>query len=131
MTIYTFTIPGNPVAKGRPRFAMRGIKAVTYTPDKTRIWERAAKIIIKAGMKGKPPLEGPVHVDICFGMPKPKKLKRQYPTVTSDIDNFVKNGFDAMNGIVFVDDAQVVMLVARKVYSDDPGVVINVSRMAE
>ena len=131
MATYRFTIPGPPTAKGRPRFARRGIKAITFTPDKTRAWEKDAKIILKAGMKGNPPLEGPVCAEICFSMPKPKKLKRKHHTIKPDIDNFIKSAFDAMNGIVFVDDAQIVMLAARKEYSDDPCVMINVSKIED
>ena len=128
---YTFVIPGKPVAKGRPRFAMRGIKAIAYTPDKTKQWERDARLIIKAGMKGKPPLEGPVYGDFFFFMPKPKKMKRKHHTIKPDIDNFIKSAFDAMNGIVFVDDAQIVRMTARKEYSDDPRVVIHVSEIED
>ena len=128
---YTFVIPGKPVAKGRPRFAMRGIKAIAYTPDKTKQWERDAKLIIKAGMNGKPPLEGPIYTEFCFCMPKPKKLKRIHHTIKPDIDNFVKNAFDAMNGIVFIDDAQITRITAFKEYSDDPRVVIHVTEIAD
>jgi Holliday junction resolvase RusA-like endonuclease len=38
------------------------------------------------------------------------------PTKRSDIDNFCKAIFDGMNGIVFVDDSQVVSLHATKVW---------------
>ena len=127
--IYTFTIPGPPVAKGRPRFTVRAGRAIIFTPEKIRSWDNAAKLIIWRGMGGKQPLEGPVSVEFRLCMPKPKKLKRKHHTIKPDIDNLIKSGFDAMNGIVFIDDAQVVMLVARKEYSDDPCVMINVSKM--
>ena len=128
---YTFVIPGKPVAKGRPRFAMRGIKAIAYTPDRTKQWEKAAKRIIKAVMKGGPPMEGPVYVCCEIYMPKPKKMTRSHHTIKPDIDNFVKNAFDAMNGIVFIDDAQITRITAFKEYSDDPRVVIHVSEIEQ
>lgn len=127
MTTYTFVIPGPPVAKGRPKFAMRGGKGMAYTPEKTRAWEKAARLIVSAGMKGNPPLEGPIDAELWFGLPRPKTVKRKHPAVKSDIDNFIKNAFDAMNGIAFVDDCQVVRVNARKEYSFPPMVIIKIS----
>lgn len=131
MIAYTFVIPGPPVAKGRPRFAMRGTKAIAYTPDKTKQWERDARLIINAVMNFRTPLEGAVDVEFWFFMPKPKKMKRQRHTIKPDIDNLIKNAFDAMNGIVFIDDAQITRITAFKEYSDDPRVVIHVSEIED
>ncbi len=126
---YTFTIPGKPVAKGRPKFAKPGIKAIVYTPYKTRAWQNYAKLIVKAAMKGKPPLEGAVKADFELYMPKPKRLKRKHPTTKPDATNTIKAAEDAMNGIVFIDDAQITRITAFKEYSDDPRVVIHVSEI--
>ena len=128
---YTFVIPGKPVAKGRPKFAKPGIKARVYTPDATRQWERGAKLIIKAAMRGKPLLEGAVKADFELYMPKPKRLKRKYPTTKPDATNTIKASEDAMNGIVFIDDAQITRITAFKEYSDDPRVVIHVSEVED
>ena len=128
---YTFVIPGKPVAKGRPKFAKPGIKARVYTPDATRQWERGAKLIIKAAMRGKPLLEGAVKADFELYMPKPKRLKRKYPTTKPDATNTIKAAEDAMNGIVFIDDAQITRITAFKEYSDDPRVVIHVSAIED
>lgn len=54
------------------------------------------------------------------------RLKGKAPDVT----NLVKGTEDALQGIVFVDDVQVVEHVRhRKMWSDVPGVIITVSRM--
>lgn len=127
MTTYTFVISGPPVAKGRPKFAVRGGHGMAYTPEKTRAWEKAARMIIKAQMRGNPPLEGPIDAELWFGMPRPKTVKRKHPVVKPDIDNFIKNAFDAMNGIAFVDDAQIVRVNASKEYSFSPMVIIKIS----
>ena len=131
MTTYTFVIPGPPVAKGRPRFAMRGIKAIAYTPDKTTAWEKGAKLIIRAGMEGNTPLGGPVGAEFCFHMPKPKRMTRRHPSVGADIDNLVKAACDSMNGLAYIDDAQIVRLTARKEYSDYPMVLIRISTIED
>jgi hypothetical protein len=39
-----FTIPGQPVAKGRPKFARRGAHVVAYTPAKTASYENLVKL---------------------------------------------------------------------------------------
>ena len=39
MTRISFTIPGSPVGKGRPRVSVRGGYAHAYTPEKTRTYE--------------------------------------------------------------------------------------------
>ena len=120
---YIFIIPGQPIAKGRPRVALRGIKAIAYTPDKTRQYERDAKIIIKQAMAGRPPLEGPVSViiDAWFKTPK-RKLKSFHHTSKPDADNICKILCDSMNGIAYIDDSQVCQLVVNKLYGDAPRV---------
>ena len=117
MAEYNFIIPGQPVAKGRPRVAIQGHRIIAYTPDATRQYERDAKIIIKAAMAGRPPLEGPVSVVIYAWFKKPKrKLKSFHHTSKPDADNICKILCDAMNGIAFVDDSQVCELHVYKLY---------------
>jgi Holliday junction resolvase RusA-like endonuclease len=48
------------------------------------------------------------------------------PTKKPDIDNIVKAILDGMNGIVYVDDKQVVDLNLTKVYSATEGIDIMV-----
>jgi Holliday junction resolvase RusA-like endonuclease len=42
------------------------------------------------------------------------------PTTRPDVDNFCKCGLDALNGIVWRDDSQVVELTVSKFYSSRP-----------
>ena len=44
MSAVTFTVPGTPVGKGRPKFARRGNFTVAYTPEKTASYENLVKI---------------------------------------------------------------------------------------
>jgi hypothetical protein len=70
------------------------------------------------------PLSGPLAVSVAFTLPKPKsapKTRRTYPCKRPDLDKLVRAVLDAMTGIVFADDAQVVRLSARKCYPcEDP-----------
>ena len=48
------------------------------------------------------------------------------PTTKPDTSNMVKAIEDAMNGVAFVDDAQIVRLFATKLYAEVPGVDVRV-----
>ena len=64
-----------------------------------------------------------VHVDFYIKMPKSwskkktEKLANTYCSNNSDIDNYIKAILDALNGVLFIDDRQVVEIFARKIYS--------------
>ena len=64
-----------------------------------------------------------VHVDFYIKMhkswskKKTEKLANTYCSNNSDIDNYIKAILDALNGVLFIDDKQVVEIFARKIYS--------------
>lgn len=117
-------LQGTPVAKGRPRFG----RGRVWTPQKTRNFETDLKWQAKLAMHGRKPIEGPVKVDMLalFEIPKswPARKKTDAlngvvrPTGKPDIDNLLKTAADALNGIVWVDDAQIVIASISKRYSD-------------
>jgi Holliday junction resolvase RusA-like endonuclease len=53
------------------------------------------------------------------------------PTSRPDTDNYIKSVQDALNGIVWKDDSQVVALIADKWYSDKPRIEIDVREVEE
>jgi len=132
------SIPGDPRGKGRPRFARRGRKTVTYTDDKTAAYENLVGLYATQAMKSSPPILGPLKLTIYAYMPIPaswsgkKKtaaLAREiYPTGLPDIDNIAKAVLDGLNRIAFADDKQVVTLAMGKRYSDQPGLVVWVNQ---
>ena len=121
-----FQVEGTPVPKGRPRFVRRGKFVSTYSPKTTVDYESKVSEAAKIAMGSQEPLEGPIVTCIYITLPIPASYSKkrtqaclsgeERPTKRSDIDNFCKAIFDGMNGIVFVDDSQVVSLHARKVY---------------
>jgi len=110
---------GEPIAKGRPKAAMRGKFPVFYTPKRTR---EAEDDFVAHTIRERPvkPLEGPVRLSIGFFKVKPKSYSKKiiFWTKQPDIDNLVKLVLDAMNKVFFVDDAQVVELNCFKRYDD-------------
>lgn len=135
MSIVTFTVPGQPVAKGRARVSTYGGVVRSYTPEKTRRYENQVASYAAEAMRGKPPMGGPVEVVVAAFMMVPKSwsFKKRLaaiagqikPTTKPDLDNIVK-ALDGMNGIVVVDDSQIVKLTATKLYSDIPQLHVTV-----
>lgn len=126
MTTYEFEIPGEPVAKARPRAAARGNHVIMYTPTKSKSFEFYVRNLVSKEIPI--PLDGPISVTIELELPRPKRLcwktkpmQRVYCDVRPDIDNFCKSILDGLNGIAFKDDGQVAELHARKYYHSGNG----------
>lgn len=136
MSEVSFTIPGTPVAKGRPRFARRGNYVTAYTPKKTANYESLVRIYATQAMQGVAVIAGAVSVTICLYVVPPaswSKTKRIdalsgviFPTSKPDWDNYGKILCDGCNGIVWVDDSQVVEAKVRKMYSDSARAIVQV-----
>lgn len=137
----TIHVPGAPQGKGRPRF--RIVKTLagktfgsTYTPAKTRKYENFIASEARDVMQRRPPLEGPLLVRIDAYMEVPKSWSRKKrdqaltgvlsPTTKPDFDNIAKL-VDALKGIVWIDDSQVVDCRIVKSYSETPALVIQVT----
>lgn len=126
MKTCTFTVPGIPTAKSRPRFTRAGH---AYTPARTL--EAEATILssyLACPDRPETPWEGPVRVSIEAVFPIPKswpKWKRErlwYPhTSRPDGDNLVKAVCDSLNGVAWRDDAQVWDVTLSKVYGEWAG----------
>lgn len=131
-----FVIPGQPVGKGRPKFARRGNFVTTYTPEKTASYENLVKVAAQTAMKGANPLAVAVSAVIVLRVTPPASWSQKKrtaalageirPTSKPDIDNVIKGIFDAMNDIVFLDDKQVVDLSVRKEYANRAEAIVRV-----
>lgn len=123
----TFELHGEPKGKGRPRFSRRSGHA--YTPAQTVTYESAVRLAGQTAMLGRELFSGPLAVTVqAIFAPAPSwPLKRQAaallglerPTKKPDADNIVKM-LDALNGVVWVDDKQIVSLSLNKRYAKAP-----------
>lgn len=87
-------------------------------------------------MKRRPPSERPIAILVHAFLQVPKSWSKRdraealfgtiLPTSKPDADNYLKVASDALNGIVWKDDAQVVNARAIKCYSDNPALRIEV-----
>ena len=124
------TIPGEPVAKGRPRVCKWG----TYTPEKTVNYETLVKELYI--LEKLPKLSGQLRMEIkaYFAIPKSAPRLRAAlmhdgkirPVKRPDLDNLVKIIADALNTIAYDDDSQIVAVTADKYYSAAPRVEITI-----
>ena len=117
-----FTISGEPVAQGRPRFSNIGGFVKAYDPAKSRNGKQHVRYAAKHAMEGEEPLSGPLHLRAEFGIMMPKSMARkrnprprQYRVKKPDLDNLLKLVKDGCSGVVYLDDNTVVMVTARKI----------------
>ena len=136
--IVAFSIPGQPVAKGRPRFARRGARIMAYTDAKTATYENRVRAAAMNAMVGIEPLQGPVALMLTLNLQIPASWSNKRrgmaavgtiaATKKPDADNILKGIKDGCNGIVWRDDAQVIHIVLHKKYSETPGAYVEVIR---
>ena len=111
----------NPVPASRPRVS----RWSTYYPKKYTKFKKDMEALTSE--METTPSEKLVSVELEFGIMIPKswsKKKREelnntYCSNNSDIDNYIKAILDSLNGIVYIDDKQVVELFAKKIYSEE------------
>ena len=136
---FNITIPITPVPKARPRFTRYGH---TYTPKKTADYEKAVAEYWRQATKGfQYDREQALIVNLVFGMPIPKSTSKSKtelmangtirPTKKPDVDNLAKAVMDALNGVAWVDDSQVVRVSIYKEYAKEPYVYIYIHDDAE
>jgi Holliday junction resolvase RusA-like endonuclease len=123
-----FTVYGEPIPKGRPRFARRGNFVQTFTPEKTKSYESEVAMMAKAAMGSSKPLNQALEVFIHLTFPIPPSYSKKRSeaclsgqekhTKKPDADNCAKAIIDGMGGIVFDNDSQIVSLFVHKTYGE-------------
>lgn len=136
MESITFFVPGKPRGKGRPRFS----NGRAYTDEQTRAYEyQIAANYRRIAGNFRFPDDVFLRVRIQQQMPVPQSVGRAkkaamlagstFPAAKPDLDNVIKAVLDALNGVAYKDDARVVGIYSQKVYGDNPGVLVEISRM--
>jgi Holliday junction resolvase RusA-like endonuclease len=117
----TFTLPGTPTAKGRPRF----YNGRAVTDAKTRAAEQSILSAWLYSVGNREPHTGPVEVQITAtftaaqSWPKWRKqlaASGLWPHLSKpDLDNLIKV-LDGLNSVAWVDDSQIFRVSASKQY---------------
>ena len=137
----TFFVPGKPMGKGRPRFG----NGQTYTPKKTLEYEKLVQqcYLLAGGRK----MKGYISFSFRAFYPIPTRKDNKYvtkkqreqmltgiilPDTKPDGDNIEKIILDALTGVAYEDDKQVVRCDGwNKMYSKDPGVLFTIGEVRE
>lgn len=127
----TFPVVGVAQSKGSMRaFLPKGSQRpiVTSTNRSLRSWETlvrgaASEAVTRLGWP-LPSTDTPLTAYVSVALPRPKSLgKRQAAhTKRPDLDKLVRGVLDALTGIIYLDDSQIVSVQATKQYAhgDEP-----------
>lgn len=111
-----FFAPGAPASQGSKRHIGNG--RMIESSKLLGPWrERVAWFAVQAMKKRGAPITGAVVMNLEFVMPRPKSAPktRAMPAIKRpDIDKLSRAIFDALSGVCYVDDSQVVGLKASK-----------------
>lgn len=111
--IITFRVYGKVVGSARPRVTRHG----TYIPKGTRAYRNLIATAYMSEARGRKATGSVmVTIDVYRELPKsrPKKVESEPDTFKPDVDNIAKNVLDALNGIAWEDDSQVVCMRIKK-----------------
>jgi Holliday junction resolvase RusA-like endonuclease len=127
----SLTIPGPPVGKQRAHVCKSGH---AFTPVKTVNYEALVKQTFAVKYPDFVPMPGPVRMILSIYLMESKETQRKlkkgvklYPTIKPDISNILKSIEDALNGLAYVDDKQIISVYAEKKYSLRPCVEVIVA----
>ena len=137
-----FVVYGEPVPQGRPKFASFGGHVHAYDPAKSKNYKQLVRFWVTQYLKkidDWKPFENALCVDLTFymGIPSSWSKKKRIQAIQGqirptskrlgDADNLCKSVTDAISGLVYVDDSQIVNLGISKYYSETPRCVLKVT----
>lgn len=135
MKTVNFEVAGRPTGKGRPRFTRNGH---VYTPKTTTEYENTIKQMYRITARDQF-FSHDVSIGIvCFyRIPKNTSRKKRAamlsgrirPNIKPDIDNVAKIVMDALNGVAYEDDKQVINLKVSKYYSDTEKITVAIKEI--
>ena len=118
-----FTVPGNCVAKARPRFSNKTGRV--FTPNNTHKYEKLVKECYGDNYYFDNEF---IKIKIVVYFTVPKSYNKQktknaldgkiFPT-KADLDNYVKTICDGLNGVAFRDDRYIYKIEAEKRYTEN------------
>lgn len=129
-----------PVQQQRPRFARRGNFVRTYDPKKTADFKKQLHQLATAQFTDEP-LTGSLKVEIKFYRAIQKSISKKEhdkraknehrPSVKPDLDNYIKSSLDALTGVIWADDNEIVDLATGKYYAEHPHIELKINQLEE
>ena len=139
LEVYMFTVFGKPTSWQRSGQASDGHR---FTPDETRSYEAKVQGCFRNENPEAVPFRGPVavYINAFFQIPSSWSKKKKalaedglvYPSAKKDCDNIAKAICDALNGLAYLDDRQVMTLnVNKRCTSDGDRVTVQIVELSD
>ena len=131
----TFDVVGRPAPQGSKKSIgnNRFVESSKFLPA----WRKAVREAAEhaALINGWTVVSGPVELEVMFYLDRPSsisKTKRPHPIVPPDLDKLCRS-LDPLSGVIYDDDAQIIRLLAWKVYADtrEAGAFIRVNELSQ
>lgn len=131
MNMVKFVVYGVAAGKGSTtsRFVPGRGRTFTHSPKSTQDWERLVKVVAQGHIPAGGLLDGPLHLQLRFYLPKPKsapKRRRTWPDRKPDLDKLIRAVADGLTGVLYTDDARIVSIMALKDFDATPRVEVAV-----
>jgi len=131
----TFDVLGRPAPQGSKKSIgnNRFIESSKFLPAwRSAVREAAENAVTIAGWAR---VTGPVELEVMFYLDRPSSISRQArptPIVPPDLDKLIRGVGDALTGVIYEDDSQVIRTLAWKVYADsrEPGAFVRVNELS-
>ena len=124
-----FTVYGTPRPQGSKRHVGNGvmIEASDVKPWRKAIANAVFEAWIRSGDDR--PFTGPVEVSATFYLPRPKTIKRLFPSVAPDLDKLQRALGDGLSidSKALADDSLIIRWNASKAYADDHDIGVRVA----
>ena len=131
---YKAVVLGEPVAQGRPRFSRQGGFVKAYDPAKSRDYKQYVRLVASEDAP-EAPVTGAVVLSLKIYRAVPKSMSKRKreaalagrlrPTTKPDVSNVLKGVEDALKGVWYADDSQIVGYgVLGKWYAERPRIEI-------
>ena len=118
-----FSVEGKPIQQG----SMRAFNNRIVHNKTKELMEWRSKVAQAAHLAGCSPIDGAITISMRFRYQRPKSITRIQPTVPPDLDKQIRSILDALTGVAYADDSQVVRITATKEYQSSQGVDIEIT----
>lgn len=133
----SFCASGVPRTKGSARaltFPGKKFPIVINDNAKNKTWARHVSHAARVARGAREPLTGAVILSLRFSMPAPQSLSKRRSHMAikrPDLDKLIRSVKDALSGILYTDDSQVVAIEATKAYDKQAGVCVTCLEVIE
>lgn len=126
----SFVVHGTPAPAGSKRAFFRGGRAIVVDANKkARPWKDQVAQVAGSFMEGRQLLQGPLELTLRFFVHRPKghfatsgavrAAAPRYPAVRPDVLKLARGVEDALSGVVYRDDSQIVVETLTKEYGPE------------